>query len=263
MIDIHSHILPKVDDGSNSIEMSISMAKQYIESGIKEVIATPHFIEDSFNKDLKANKKALEYLNEQLKNNNIPLKVYLGNEIYASMTTIEDVISGKASSLNNSKYILMELPMYDIPIYFEDLIYGLLLKGYTPIIAHPERNSRIMDEPNILYNFIEKGALAQLNLPSLEGMYGKSVQSCAKILLEHKMIHFVGTDAHTNRTRSPKVSEAINKLKKIVGEEEFTKITSTHGQLVIQNQIIIIDQPLKVAKKNKLFSFFRWQMNNI
>ncbi len=262
MIDIHSHILAKVDDGSNNIEMSLSMAKQYIESGITSVIATPHFIEDSFNTDILTNKLALKYLRQQLDKNNIPLKVYLGNEVYISLTAIDDIVSKKAASLNNSRYVLIELPMYDIPIYVDDIIYGLLLKGYIPIIAHPERNSKIMNDPNILYNYIKKGALAQLNLPSLEGMYGRTVQSCAQTLLEHKMIHFVGTDAHTNRTRSPKVREALDKLGIIVDADTFQKITSSNGQFLINNQIIPIDQPIKVTKKKNIFSFIRRRMHN-
>ena len=262
MIDIHSHILAKVDDGSNSMEMSLSMAKQYVETGIKGVIATPHFIEDSFESDISTNKLALENLKKELNKNNIPLKVYLGNEIYVTTNTIEDIESGKVASLNNSRYVLIELPMNDIPMYFEEVLYGLLLKGYIPIIAHPERNSKIINEPNLLYNYIEKGALAQLNLPSLEGMYGKTVQSCGKTLLEHKMIHFIGTDAHTNRTRSPKVNNALNKLRKIVGEDEFQKITSSNAQLLIKNQLIHINQPLKVEKKKNWFSFIRRHKHN-
>ena len=261
MIDIHSHILPKVDDGSKNIEMSLSMARQYVENGIKHVIATPHFIEDSFNSDNLTNRLALEYLQEQLKLESIPLKVYSGNEVYISLKTIEDLISGKISTLNNSKYILIELPMYDIPIYTEDIIYGLLLKGYIPIIAHPERNSKIVNNPNILYEYIKKGALAQLNLPSLESMYGKSIQNCANIILEHKMIHFIGTDAHSNRNRSPKVKDSLVKLRKIVGEEEFIKITSTNGELLIRNQLIPINNPIKLLNKKNLFSFIRQKLD--
>lgn len=262
MIDIHSHILAKVDDGSINMEMSLSMARQYIENGITKVIATPHFMEDSFNSDHITNKLALEHLHQELEKNNIPLKVYLGNEIYLSMNTIEDIISGRAVSLNNSKYVLLEMPMYDIPIYIEEVFYQLLIKGYIPIIAHPERNSKIMEDPNILYNYIKKGSLAQLNLPSLEGMYGRSVEQCANILLRHKMIHFVGTDAHTNRTRSPKVNKSLDKLKKIVDEHEYQKITSLNGMLLIQDEFIPIDDPLKVEKKKKWFSFSRRRMHN-
>ena len=109
----------------------------------------------------------------------------------------------------------------------------------------------------MLFRSIEKGVLAQLNLPSLVGIYGKAEEVCAKILLDHKMIHFVGTDSHNNTSRSPKIKEALNKLKKFVDKDEFEKITSLNSQSVIENQLIFVDQALKVESKKKWFTFIR------
>lgn len=262
MIDIHSHILPKVDDGSKDIEMSLEMGRQYIRNNINTVIATPHFIGDTYSKGSSANKLDLEDLKKELRNANIPLEVYLGNEIYASMTMLKDIVEGKATSLNGSRYILMELPMYDIPIYLDHIIYELLLKGYIPIIAHPERNIKIREDPNILYKYIKKGALAQLNLPSLVGMYGRTVQASAKTLLVHHMIHFVATDAHTNRTRSPNVKDAIERLEGLVSRGFFEELTHINAQLLIDNQDIPIAEPVIVKEKKNIFRSFSRLITN-
>lgn len=256
MIDIHSHILPKVDDGSKNMKMSVDMAKKYVQNGIKEVIATPHYIQDSYNKTKPTNKIAFEKLKNELEEKNIPLEIYLGNEIYISPKTLDDIEDGKVASLNGTRYVLLELPMYDIPIYFEDVIYGLLLKGYIPIIAHPERNKKIIEDPNLLYGYIQMGALAQLNLPSLEGRYGKIVEECATTLLKHNMIHFVGLDAHDMTRRPPKVGKTLERLKGILNKTQYEKIISINAGQLIKNETITIEQALKVETR-KWYHFFR------
>ena len=220
MIDIHNHIIQGVDDGSEDLEMSLDMARIYLENGITKVIGTPHYIErDDFS--LSRNKRALEKLREELKKNALNLEVYLGNEVYISMDLLKEIEEERVATLNGSRYILIEFPMGDIPIYAESLFYDLQIKGHIPIIAHPERYLKIQEDPNILFEFIRKGALAQLNLPSLEGFYGKQTKRTSKILLKHKMIHFLGTDSHSNGKKSPEVQKSIRILKSIVSPSEY------------------------------------------
>ena len=245
MIDIHSHILPMVDDGSEDMHMSIEMARMYIENGIKTVIATPHYIDGSIATSLENNRTTLKELRMELEKEKIDLEVLLGNEAYISLDLVKDIEEGKVSTLNGTRYILIELPMHDIPLYVEDMIFELLLKGYTPIIAHPERNTKIMEDPNILYNYIDKGALAQLNLPSIEGRYGEEVKATAGILLKHNMIHFLGTDSHTNRGRSPKVKNSLTILETIVSDEDMEYLRHKNAKLLLENKIIDIKTPIK------------------
>ncbi len=145
----------------------------------------------------------MERLREAIYQEGLDFEIYLGNEIYIAMDIFTLLENKKVATLNDSRYILLEFPMLDMPIFVENLIYNLLLKGYVPVIAHPERNKKIIDDPNILYNLINKGALAQLNLPSLEGKYGDKVRITVEILLKYNMIHFIGTDAHSKNERSP------------------------------------------------------------
>lgn len=257
MIDIHSHILPRIDDGSEDITMSIEMARMYVESGISKVIATPHHIEGSSYTSLEENKIALDELNEELIKEKIDLQVFLGNEIYISLKIIDDIKEKKAFTLNDTRYVLIELPMYDIPMYMEDMIYELLLKGYIPIIAHPERNSKIIEDPNILYEYIERGSLAQLNLPSLEGKYGEEIKSTAEILLKHNMIHFVATDAHTNRGRSPRAENSLDILKSIISKEDFDSLTYYNANNLLDNKDIEIKSPIKYKEKKDFLSLFK------
>lgn len=257
MIDIHSHILPYADDGSRDMKMSVEMAEMYLKSGINTVIATPHYIGGITAPSVDNNRETLEKLRKELFKEGLDLEVFLGNEAYISMNLIRDIEEEKLLTLNGTRYIVIELPMFDIPLYVENMIYGLLLKGYIPIIAHPERNTKIMEDPNILYNYINKGALVQLNLPSLEGRYGSKIKGTAEIFIEHKMIHFVGTDAHTNRGRSPMVNKALEILGILVSKEDFEKLTYGNARLLLDDKIIDIKSPIRYRGKKGLLGIFR------
>lgn len=257
MIDIHSHILPGIDDGSEDMEMSLQMARIYVENGISKVIATPHHIEGSVFVSLEERKSILIQLNKNLVKEAIKLEVFPGNEIYISMNIIHDIENRKAHTLNNTRYVLVELPMYDIPMYVENMIYELQLKGYIPIIAHPERNSKIVEDPNILYRYIENGALGQLNLPSLEGRYGKAIKATGEILLKHNMIHFVSTDAHSHKSRTPNSTRALDILSKLVSRDDFQRLTSINGNRLLEDKEIETKEPLEYKKKRSFLNIFK------
>lgn len=252
MIDMHCHILPRVDDGANSLKEAINMALMAKENGIEAIFATPHYIAGEGYEDSSSNSIVLEELNYELNNRGIDMKIYIGCEVYATPNILELLAEGKITTLNNSQYMLIELPMYDIPIYIESIIYNLKLKGITPIIAHPERNSRIMEDPNILYGLIIKGALAQLNLPSLLDLYGRKVRYTAEILLKHDMIHFVGTDAHSASKKYYRITETTNILKKLIGEGKCLKIMKLNPEAIINGNNIEISEPTLYKRESQI-----------
>lgn len=253
MYDMHCHILPGVDDGPISIDEAINMAIMAKTCGIQAIFATPHYIEGVEYPDAIFNKKVFDNLNYQLFNRGIDIKIYFGNEVYSTPNIINLLEKGHVATLNNSNYMLIELPMHDMPVYIESIIYNLKLKNITPIIAHPERNSKIIEDPNVLYDFISRGTLAQLNLPSLLGMYGESVKKTARILLKHNMIHFVGTDAHRPRNRYYNIKESVDILSSIIGKEKTLKIIRNNPESIVEKTNIEIDEP----KIYKPYIFFR------
>ena len=261
MIDIHSHILPNVDDGAEDIEESIAMARIYLDNGIEKVIATPHYIEGFENSSKDENMIALEKLKEALYKEGLDLDVYIGNEIYTTMDMFALLAEGRVATLNNSRYVLIEFPMLDMPMSTDNIIYELLLKGYVPIIAHPERNRNIIEDPNILYEFINKGALAQLNLPSLEGKYGERIKTTGEILLRHNMIHFVGTDAHSKDRRAPNVKNSLSLLEGIVDSKTFEEITYLNPSKVIEDETFEPSVPIEYKESGGFFNFIKAKMN--
>ena len=250
-VDTHCHIIPNVDDGSKSFEESIEMCKIAASEGIRRIVATPHFIQGDYMVTAKEVKNIISELQTELWEREIPIELYNGHEVLIDPQIVKLVENNTISTLNNSRYILVELPMNEIPSYTEDVLHSLILKGFIPVIAHPERNSNIIEDPRILSRFLRLGALSQMTTWSILGRYGEKVRVTAEVLLEHNMVHLLATDAHSPRRRSPKFSKAIPKLVEIVGSER--------AQMILENAERIIDNkelytlPVKRIKEKKSF----------
>jgi len=252
MIDIHSHILPNLDDGSKSMEMSLSIARQYIENGINKVIATPHHISGANSATKVEIQSAIEELRRELLKAKIPLEIYPGNEVFVSNSILDDINDDKIYTLNHSKYVLIELPLGNMPLYIEDQLYNLQIKGYTPIIAHPERCVDVINNPNLVKRLVELGALTQLNILSLEGFYGSKVKSTAEILLKNQLYYFVATDTHSDGHRSPNIIHNLKKLQSLTTKRYFERLTRENAQSILDNKNII-KRDIQKSKSNDTF----------
>lgn len=199
MYDIHSHIIYGVDDGAVSIEESVEMARQAAAEEVDVIIATPHYIEGLYVNEYEDNLERLNKIREQINKAGINISIYLGNELLITPELPKLLKSGRVTTLNNSRYLLVELPFLDIPVYTENVLFNLEIEGYKVILAHPEQNEQIIDDPNILYRLIKHGVCVQMNLQSFEGKYGKRVKKTAQFMLQHHMVHFVGTNRHSPR----------------------------------------------------------------
>jgi len=257
MIDLHSHILPGLDDGARSFEEAISMAGIAVAEGIHDMVATPHYTGEEMTEAFYSRVlQQRDQLDGLLKEAHIDLKIYIGAEAWISPFLIS---KGDVHSLclNGSRYLLVELPMMDMPQYTEAVIYQLQLKGIVPVIAHPERNQAIIRDPNLLGRLIDLGAIAQANTGSILGKFGLAVQKCARILLEHDMIHALGTDAHSDRTRSPRWKECLPILEKWFGCTKAEAILHTVPQTILQDRTLELPPPREYRRRRSLFSWRR------
>ena len=237
-VDIHSHILYGIDDGSKTLEESIEIIKQHIEMGFKEIILTPHYIENSkYETDNKEKKKLLQKLKRELKKQNIDIKLYLGNEVFVNGTI--EINKEKIEKLNNSKYLLIEFPMEKQPKNINNIIYELKIQGITPVIAHPERYTFVQEKPNIVDEWIEEGALLQSNYGSIVGVYGENAKKAVKKLLKKNVISVLATDIHyPNNKIYQNIEKSRKKIKKIIGEEKYIELTTTNPKKIIENKEI-------------------------
>lgn len=251
MIDIHSHALYDCDDGSKSIKQTIEMIKSARKAGITAIFFTPHYMEDGYKNNIDSIFEKTNFIKEKLKENDIDIELYSGEEIFI-YPKMDEEIDEKTVSLNNTKYVLIELPLLEEVYYTEDIIYKLLSKGKVPIIAHPERYLASEKDFSFIENLINRGALIQININSLTGCYGKSAKKLAKKMLKQNMVHFVASDAHSVNGYN-KVSESLKVLKKLVDEELFNQITHINQQKVMKNEEIEIEK-YKLKKKSSFLS---------
>lgn len=248
MIDFHSHILPAIDDGSRDIDETYNMLREAKEAGFSAIISTSHYIEESYNCDKQEREKIISEIQKGLKQRNIDIKIYNGAEAYVSRDLNLQIKENKVPTINNSKYILFELPMNTKVLFLEDAIYNLLSINIVPIIAHPERYTFVQEDPNILLELIEKGVLFQMNYGSVSGLYGKDTKRTAIKLLKANMIHFLGTDAHRQQSIYSNMNELKGNIIKIIGEEKFRELSEENPNHVINNEDIKIIEPIKIKK---------------
>ncbi|MGB3260084.1 tyrosine-protein phosphatase [Paenisporosarcina sp.] len=253
MIDIHSHILHGLDDGAKDLSGSIEMAKQAVAEGITAVIATPHHRHPSYTNDKQSILKGVHELSAELKRQNIALDIYPGQEIrlFGEMADVLDH-NEELLTLNNSEYVLVEFPSSNIPKYTEQLFYDLLVKGYTPIIAHPERNAEIAENTDKLYRLIKNGALSQVTAASVAGLFGKKTQKLSLDLLEHNQAHFVASDAHNITNRGCVWKQAMDKLNKKLGSD-MVSLIDMQAQDVLNGRSMKILAPERIQQRKRLF----------
>lgn len=254
MIDFHSHILPNVDDGSKSVEETFELLEEAKNAGFEGVISTSHYMEEYYEVNVAERKVWINALAENLYKKNINLKLYLGNEIYFTENLINLLETGKATSINNSNYVLFEFPLNSNPMNMYDIIYDMLEYKLIPVLAHPERYSFVQKEPEIVYDLIQKGVLMQSNYGSILGRYGEKAELISRKLLENNMVHFLGSDVHKPNTIYPRIGEALDIIKELVGREKLEELTTINPKLVLENRRIDIDEPreFKLSLKEKM-----------
>ena len=249
MIDIHSHITFGLDDGARTVEESINMAKQAVAEGITTIIATPHHRHPSYDNPKEIVEKNVFTLNEIFAAKQIPLSVLTGQEIrlFGDLESVLD-LDEELLTLNHSKMILIELPPSNIPLYTEKLFYNLLVKGFIPVIAHPERNSEIARNPEKLYELIKNGAYSQVTATSVAGGFGRKVQRLSIQMIEYQLTHFIGSDAHNLTNRGFKWRDAWNIVDKKLGIDFSTNLQKQTLELV-NNVNINKLQPEQIPRK--------------
>ena len=235
MTDVHSHILFGIDDGSRTISESVELLKKLKSVGFNNVILTPHFILDStYNSNYESNIKIYNELKERLTSENIDINIYLGNEIFIDKNIPTLLEKNIITSLNQTKYVLVEFPMHNKLLNLEDMLYSIRSKGYEVVIAHPERYDAFKEDYSIVDTLREDGFLFQSNYSSILGYYGKDSIKLLKYMLKRHYIDFLGTDIH--RIEKTYVIDNFKKIEKniikITGNEYYNKIQSNNNKLV-------------------------------
>lgn len=255
MVDIHSHILPGVDDGSRSLEESVEMCRASADDGIRVMVATPHAHDGNHktHETVLLNRKVDE-LNGRLRGNP---KIVLGCELRFTHEIVKQICETRtAPTIAGGPYALIEFPHAIVPPGSERPLFELMSNKITPIIAHPERNAMLIDEPNRFYDLVSIGVLGQMDTGSIAGQFGRRVQKTARVLLENGLIHFIASDCHNTRNRLPGMSAAVALTAQIVGEEYALAIANDNPAAVVDGRPIPTCLPATLPRKKRMWFLF-------
>ena len=251
IVDIHNHILPGLDDGPKSIEQALLLAENAVANGITHVIATPHHLNGRYRNSSVEVQEAVAGLYRELLQRNIRLKILSGQEIYLSTNILEELDHDCLTLANSGKYLLIELPSEYIPSHTSDFIYKIQLRGYIPIIVHPERNKVFQKNKQLLYEYVFRGALIQITAASLLGLNGRSLRKYTKELIRHNLVHFISSDAHHFEKRPFLLKSAFDHIKKEFSEDHVIYYCENARHIVYGTEI----QPLPPISFKKSFLY--------
>lgn len=240
MVDIHCHILPCVDDGSGSLDDSIKMLKIAAMGGTKEIVATPHsdFYINKEKITLENKQKAFSLLNQAIKENDIPIKLYMGEEVFIEESTVESLNSKKNLTINSTAYVLTEFDFHEDFSYILQSIDELVSNGYIPIIAHPERYRCIYSEKDNAFILKEKGVLLQLNSTSILGYDKRAAYDTAMWMIDTNLADFVSSDAHSPFVRTTDLSSVHEYISTMFSIDKADALLTINPQAIIKGEKI-------------------------
>lgn len=234
-IDLHTHILPGVDDGAKSMEETIRMLRMANEEQITTIIATPHFASGAKNTPVEKLREVLEQVQKEAVKINNEMTILLGNEIYYSASVLDALNTKQALTLAGSRYVLVEFsPGETYQTIFRGL-GGLVRGGYLPVIAHVERYRCLYRNEDYINELINLGCYLQMNCDSISGGFLDPEAIYYRGLVKQGLIHFLGTDCHDDKVRTPRMKRAVKQLLKRCDEGLIDKILYQHPIKVLEN----------------------------
>ena len=238
MIDIHNHILPNIDDGSKSTEMSLSMLKKAYEQGVTDVVNTVHFQHPLFlniDHSLDNMQRIAKSLQLKLDDCKIPIKIHLGSEVFYYENLLK-ISNEPLTTMGGGKYMLIEFSPKNIPKSQKQTLFDLKMSGITPIIAHPERYKLVQENFSIVYDWINAGCLIQVDAGSPLGLMGEKAKNSSLLIIKEKCCHILASDAHNDSNRNFCIKDAYDHVKSIIGKKNSDLLVYEHPSSIINGE---------------------------
>lgn len=260
MFDLHSHILPGVDDGPDEWEDALDMLQMAAAGGTHTIVATPHS-HDYWHGPLPAADvihALVAEANQRVRAVGLPLEILPGQECRLEPELPTELELGTWLTLGGSRTVLLELPFVMWPPATEALIWELQLAGFIVLLAHPERYKAVHDDPNRLLELVEQGLYTQVTSTSIMGRFGKPAQDTARLLLEHDMAHVIASDAHTTGGRHTNMREAVELAGKWIGLEAAQRLVTEFPAALLADEELDAPEPrpIEPPTRKKLFGLF-------
>jgi len=274
MIDLHAHILPRLDDGAESLEESVEMCRISCRDGVRTIVATPHILPGVYENDRPTILAKTQELNEaitqcglrnaelgmqtphpnlgnsssnhsELRTPNSEFRILPGADVHFTANLLQLCENGEIVTVNDDgRFLMVEFDSMTLPYQGEEVLFQLIAHGIIPVITHPERNLEIGRAPQRYYQMIKMGCLGQVTAMSLTGEFGPKIKRVAERLLAHRLIHFIASDTHSVDQRPPLLSPAVREAEKIVGREEAQRMVTEHPRALLEGRRPEVPNPL-------------------
>lgn len=249
MVDLHCHLLPGIDDGSKNMEISLRLASEAVENGVTHALLTPHHMNGRYVNHKQDVIRLTNEFREQLKAHQIPLTVFPGQEVRINGQLIDaldhdDILFAD----EDNRYLMLEFPDDDVPHYTNQMIFELQQRGIIPVIVHPERNTKIMEQPDLLYQMLEKGCLSQITASSYVGTFGKKVEDFSRKLIANGQGYLFASDAHDLPGRKYEMREAFDKLSQEFSPD-LAKQYGDNARAIINGENVPVNEVQPLRKK--------------
>ena len=255
MIDFHNHVLPNVDDGSDSLEMSLDMLSHAAEQGITDVVNTVHYQHSKVETEdisFKRIKKEVNTLQTELNNNNISITLHCGAEVFFLPNLLE-IKDDPLATFLNGKYMLIEFQVQKIHEIQKQQLFDLKMAGITPIIAHPERYKPVQDDISIVVNWLEAGCIIQVDAGSPLGYLGSGAKAASERIIKNGWCQILGSDSHDNFRRNFCLQKAVETVQEWIGDA-VKAMVNDNPKAVIEGDSIFFEFDHAPEKNPDFFS---------
>jgi protein-tyrosine phosphatase len=235
MIDLHCHILPGIDDGAKTLDMSLEMARIAVADGITTLACTPHIYPGMYMNDGPGIAAARDALQAELNRAGIALQLVVGADVHLVPGLLDGLKSGRIPTLNGSRYLLLEPSHTTPPPRFEESVFNLIASGYTPVITHPERLTWVEGHFSMFGRLIQQGAWMQVTAGALTGVFGPRAKYWGERFVGEGMTHVLATDAHSTGRRLPRLSDGLAVVARLVGDVEARRMVLDRPQSILEN----------------------------
>lgn len=237
LVDLHCHILPGMDDGPQTMGESLEMVQDAVREGIRTIVATPHFIVGEIEYDLDFIKEQVKLLQTKIHEKGLECKILTGSEVYICPELVQVLEKGKLVTINETSYVLVEFPAMEVAEYSIEIVRDLILRGYRPIIAHPERNETLSNHVEVMQRLVDMGCYFQVNSSSIVGKHGSRTQKFAIEMVKKGLVNFISSDGHSMNRRPIRLAEAFATLDRLT-RLDISSYLINNGRCAIEGREI-------------------------
>lgn len=258
MIDFHNHVLPNVDDGSDSLRMSLVMLKHAAEQGITDVVNTVHYQHPKVETEdisFERIQKKIKTLQTELDNNKIPLKLHCGAEV-CFLPNLLEIKDDPLATFLHGKYMLIEFQVHQLPRIQKQQLFDLKMAGVTPIIAHPERYKQVQENINIVADWLRAGCLIQVDAGSPLGYLGPRSQVASETIIKNGWCQVLGSDAHDEKRRNFCLAESVDFIRNWIGDHVDIMVKE-NPRLILKGDKIEVAFEYETSKPSHYFSHIK------